>query len=90
MTMRVGDHVEQQARSTSRAGRTGVVREVLRADPAPRYRIHWDDGRESVFTPAAGSLARLPPKTKARKTVARDSGRAGQAEARARTGSRRS
>ncbi len=60
MAMRVGDHVEEQARSTSRSGRTGVIREVLRSDPAPRYRIRWDDGRESVYTPAAGGLVRLP------------------------------
>jgi hypothetical protein len=32
------------------------VREVLREDPA-RYRIAWDDGHESIYTPAAGALA---------------------------------
>jgi hypothetical protein len=29
---------------------------VLREDPAPRYRIDWDDGHSSVYTPAAGAL----------------------------------
>jgi len=67
--MRIGDRVEEQARSTSRAGRTGVIREVLRADPAPRYRIRWDDGRESVYTPAAGCLVRLPAGSRPRKSA---------------------
>jgi hypothetical protein len=60
MAFRVGDRVEEQSQSTERRGRGGVIREVVRGDPAPRYRIGWDDGHESVYTPAAGSLARRP------------------------------
>jgi hypothetical protein len=60
MALRVGDRVEEQAQSTERRGRGGVIREVLRGDPAPRYRIRWDDGRESLYTPAAGCLSRRP------------------------------
>lgn len=60
MSMRAGDRVEEQARSTSRSPRRGVIQEVLRGDPAPRYRIGWDDGHESVYTPAAGCLVRVP------------------------------
>jgi hypothetical protein len=58
MALRVGDRVEEQAQSTERRGRVGVIREVMRGDPTPRYRIRWDDGRESVYTPAAGCLSR--------------------------------
>jgi hypothetical protein len=32
------------------------VREVLRGDPAPRYRIEWDDGHTTSLTPEAGAL----------------------------------
>jgi hypothetical protein len=28
---------------------------VVREEP-PRYRIRWDDGRESIYSPAAGAL----------------------------------
>ena len=53
MTLQVGDRVEEQARSTDRHARAGVIREVVHEDPEPRYRIEWDDGHESVYTPAA-------------------------------------
>jgi hypothetical protein len=59
MALQVGDTVEQQARSTEQPGRIGVIEEVLRGDPSPRYRIRWNDGRESVYTPAAGSLHKV-------------------------------
>lgn len=60
MALRVGDRVEEKAHSTERLGRTGVICEIVGTTPVPRYRIRWDDGRESVFTPAAGSLDKLP------------------------------
>ena len=56
MTFEVGDRVLAEAESTARRPRCGTVREVLREDPAPRYRIEWDDGHETVYTPAAGAL----------------------------------
>jgi Domain of unknown function (DUF1918) len=55
MTFRVGDRVIAEAESTDRRPRAGTVREVVREDPA-RYRIEWDDGHESTYTPAAGAL----------------------------------
>jgi hypothetical protein len=59
VALAVGDRVEQQARSTARPGRFGVIEEVLRGDPSPRYRIRWDDGHDSALTPADGSLVRV-------------------------------
>jgi len=56
MAFEVGKRVVVEAGSTSRGPRPGVVREVLRGDPLPRYRIHWDDGHESIYTPASGAL----------------------------------
>ena len=56
MTFEVGDRVVAESESTERSARSGTVREVLREDPAPRYRIDWDDGHSTTLTPAAGSL----------------------------------
>jgi hypothetical protein len=60
MAFRVGDRVKEQARSTERPARIGRIREVVHGDPSPSYRIRWEDGHESVLTPAAGSLNKLP------------------------------
>jgi len=76
MAFEVGTHVLTQAGSTSRGPRLGVIEEVLRGDPAPRYRVRWDDGRESVLTPASGALQAAPRRrTAAARPAAR--GRAG-------------
>ena len=55
MTFKVGDRVVAEAESTQRRPAAGTVREVLRDQPA-RYRIEWDDGHESIYTPSAGAL----------------------------------
>jgi hypothetical protein len=56
-----GDRVTVESESTERRPRTGVIKEVVRGEPKPRYRIRWDDGRESVYTPAAGALRKGGP-----------------------------
>jgi hypothetical protein len=56
MAFQVGKHVVAESESTDRRARSGVVQEVLRGDPSPRYRIRWDDGHESIYTPASGAL----------------------------------
>jgi hypothetical protein len=63
MTFEVGDRVVAESESTERPARSGTVREILREDPAPRYRIDWDDGHSTVLTPAAGSLHAARPHT---------------------------
>jgi hypothetical protein len=60
MTFEVGKIVEAESESTDRPPRSGVVEEVLRGDPSPRYRIRWDDGHESIYTPASGALRARP------------------------------
>ena len=55
MTFKVGDRVVAETESTERRPRCGTVREIVREQPA-RYRIEWDDGHESIYTPAAGAL----------------------------------
>jgi len=60
MAFEVGTAVLTQAGSTSKGPRAGVIEEVLRGDPSPRYRVRWDDGHESVLTPADGALKAAP------------------------------
>jgi Domain of unknown function (DUF1918) len=56
MTFQPGDRVVAESESTERRARYGTVREVVHEDPRARYPIEWDDGRTSVYTPAAGAL----------------------------------
>jgi Domain of unknown function (DUF1918) len=65
MELKAGDRVIVESESTDRPPRTGVIEEVVRAAPSPRYRIRWDDGHESIYTPAAGALRPAPPTEKA-------------------------
>jgi hypothetical protein len=62
VTFQPRDRVVAESESTERPARYGTVREVVHEDPHARYRIEWDDGRTSVYTPAAGAL-RLAPET---------------------------
>ena len=55
MSAQVGDRVVVEAERTTRAPRHGVIEEILQEEP-PRFRVHWEDGRESILTPAAGAL----------------------------------
>jgi hypothetical protein len=54
--LKAGKRVIVESESTERPPRTGVIEEVVRGEPSPRYRIRWDDGHESIYTPAAGAL----------------------------------
>ena len=78
MAFEVGDRVvaEKSGRRarTSTAGlrtpRHGVIEEVLRGDPRPRYRIRWDVGEVSIYSPANSGLhpdPDHPAKTKRKK-----------------------
>jgi hypothetical protein len=72
MAFEVGKRVVAESESTDRRPRPGVIEEVLRGDPSPRYRIRWDDGHETIYTPASGALRadqrpKRPPKAPPRK-----------------------
>jgi hypothetical protein len=60
MDLKAGDRVVAESESTDRPPRHGVIEEVLRSGSSVRYRIRWDDGHESIWTPAAGALHRAP------------------------------
>ena len=65
MQLKAGARVEVESESTERAPRMGVIEEVLREAPSPRYRIRWDDGHESIFYP--GSDAHVQHKVSKRR-----------------------
>jgi hypothetical protein len=69
MAFEVGATVICNAQSTNRGPRPGVIEEVLRGDPSPRYRVRWEDGHESIYTPASGALRarRVAPAPRPRK-----------------------
>ena len=64
MNAAVGDRIVVESERPAKPGRAGVIEEVLNEDP-PRFRVHWDDGRTSIFAPSAG-VARVEPRRKAR------------------------
>jgi hypothetical protein len=64
MTARAGDGILVESKKVTQPGRRGVIEEVLQEEP-PRFRVRWDDGRTSIFTPAAGS-ARIEAQKKTR------------------------
>jgi hypothetical protein len=64
MKLEVGSRIKVEAESTERPHRTGIVKEVVGETPAPRYRVEWDDGHESIYAPAAGAAGRESPPEK--------------------------
>jgi hypothetical protein len=62
MTARAGDLIVVESERVTQPMRRGVIEEVL-ADQPPRFRIRWDDGHTSIFTPSAGA-ARIEKRKK--------------------------
>ena len=53
MAVQVGDKIRIESERAGQSGRAGLIEEVLSAQPQ-RLRVRWDDGRMSIFAPAAG------------------------------------
>lgn len=53
-----------EPKGVTHTARGGVIEEVLQQEP-PRYRVRWDDGRESILAPASGSVHIETAKVKA-------------------------
>lgn len=53
MTVHVGDRIRVESEQAGQSGRAGLVEEVLSEQPQ-RLRVRWEDGRTSIFAPAAG------------------------------------
>jgi Domain of unknown function (DUF1918) len=68
MDAKTGDTIVVESERAAQPPRRGTIEEVLQPDPA-RFRVRWEDGHESILTPAAG-VARIEP-TRKKKTSAR-------------------
>jgi hypothetical protein len=60
MEAHVGDRIIVESEKVGQAPREGEILEVIESPFGTRYRVRWDDGRESTFRPTAGS-ARIVP-----------------------------
>lgn len=65
---RRGDRVLVEGRKVGVGSRAGTILEVLGEPGVERYRIRWEDGRESVYAPS--SDMRIEPKPKAARAKA--------------------
>ena len=60
-----GDTIVMESERAAQPARAGTIEEVLQSQPA-RFRIRWEDGHESIVSPAAGA-ARIEPRQAKRK-----------------------
>ena len=54
MNAKAGDRIVVESERAGQPARSGVIEEVVSADP-PRYRVRWDDRHMSTFTPSSGA-----------------------------------
>jgi hypothetical protein len=60
MKAQIGDSIVLESERVGQPSHTGVIEDVLQQQP-PRYRVRWEDGHESIVTPAAG-VALIEPR----------------------------
>jgi hypothetical protein len=60
MDVRVGDHIAIETERVGAGEREGEVLEVIHGQVGISYRVRWHDGRESLFSPAAGAVRVVP------------------------------
>jgi hypothetical protein len=68
MSAQEGDVIVVESERVAQPVRRGVIEEVLQEEP-PRFRIRWDDGHVSIFSPSAGA-ATIEKRRKARRANA--------------------
>jgi hypothetical protein len=64
MTAKAGDRIVVESESVGQPTREGEVVEVLEGSTGARYRVRWDDGHESTFTPSGGSARVIAPSSR--------------------------
>lgn len=63
MTGKKGDRIVVESETVGQPTREGRILEVMKGAVGVRYRVKWDDGHETIFTPSVGS-ARILAKSK--------------------------
>jgi hypothetical protein len=56
MEMKPGDRIAVETEHVGDPEREGEVLEIIEGATAVTYRVRWRDGRETLFTPAAGAM----------------------------------
>lgn len=64
---RVGDRIEITGHAVGAAPRNGEIIEVLGEPGHERFRVHWEDGHESISFPADDAVIRRPENRRPRK-----------------------
>jgi signal recognition particle receptor subunit beta len=52
------------------AGKSGEILEVVGEPGHERFRVRWEDGRESIFFPGDDAIIRRPTRRRAKSTAA--------------------
>ncbi len=63
MTGKKGDRIVVESETVGQPTREGKILEATQGETGIRYRVKWDDGHETIFTPSVGS-ARILSKAK--------------------------
>lgn len=66
MVAKVGDRIVVESERVGQPDREGEILEIIEAPYGTRYRVRWDDGRETTVRPSAGS-ARIVSVVKSRR-----------------------
>jgi hypothetical protein len=64
MSGKIGDRILVESETVGTPPREGEILEVIEGEVGVRYRVRWEDGHESVFTPGGGA-ARIVPASEA-------------------------
>lgn len=56
MDARAGDRIIIESQKAGTPAREGRILEVIEALTGTRYRVQWDDGRESTLWPHGGAI----------------------------------
>lgn len=63
MKNEVGARIVVESETVGTPMREGEILEVIRGDVGVRYRVRWQDGHETLFTPSGGSARVFPRRT---------------------------
>lgn len=55
MTAKVADRIIVESETVGQPTREGEILEILEGEVGVRYRVRWEDGHETIFTPSGGS-----------------------------------
>jgi hypothetical protein len=66
MSTEVGDRIVVESETVGSPTREGEIVEVIQGDVGVRYRVRWQDGRETLFTPSGGAARVIPAERRSR------------------------